>query len=118
MKNNFLKLCLTLVLFASMVASVVAQVTTSGISGKVTGGSEALPGAAIVAIHVPSGTQYGTVTNADGRFSLQGMRTGGPYKVDVSFVGYATAKFSDINLTLGESYVLNTSLNESSAIFF
>ncbi len=114
MKNNFLKLCLTFVLFAIMIASVMAQVTTSGISGKVTGGNEALPGAAIVAIHVPSGTQYGTVTNADGRFNLQGMRTGGPYKVDVSFVGYTTAKFSDINLSLGESYVFNTSLKESS----
>ncbi|MEI7828337.1 MAG: TonB-dependent receptor [Prolixibacteraceae bacterium] len=115
MKNNFLKLCLTLVMFASMFASVVAQVTSSGISGRITGGNESLPGAAVVAVHVPSGTQYGTVTNADGRFSLQGMRTGGPYKVDVSFVGYAKASFTDITLSLGESFVLNTSLKESNA---
>jgi hypothetical protein len=115
MKNNFLKLCLTLVLFASMFASVVAQVTSSGISGRITGGNESLPGAAVVAVHVPSGTQYGTVTNADGRFSLQGMRTGGPYKVDVSFVGYAKASFTDITLSLGESFVLNASLKESNA---
>ena len=115
MKNNFLKLCLTLVLFASMFASVVAQVTSSGISGRVTSGNESLPGAAVVAVHVPSGTQYGTVTNADGRFSLQGMRAGGPYKVDISFVGYAKASFTDITLALGESFVLNTSLKESTA---
>ena len=25
--------------------------------------------------------------NVDGRFSLQGMRTGGPYKVTISYVG-------------------------------
>ncbi len=115
MKNNFLKLCLTLVLFASMFASVFAQVTSSGISGRITSGNESLPGAAVVAVHVPSGTQYGTVTNADGRFSLQGMRTGGPYKVDVSFVGYAKASFTDITLSLGESFVLNASLKESNA---
>ena len=115
MKNNFLKLCLTLVLFAGMIASVMAQVTTSGISGRITSNNESLPGAAIVAVHVPSGTQYGTVTNADGRFSLLGMRTGGPYKVEVSFVGYSKASFSDINLSLGETFVLNSSLKESTA---
>jgi hypothetical protein len=115
MKNNFLKLCLTLVLFAGMIASVMAQVTTSGISGRITSNNESLPGAAIVAVHVPSGTQYGTVTNADGRFSLMGMRTGGPYKVEVSFVGYTKASFTDINLALGETFVLNTSLKEGAA---
>ena len=115
MKNNFLKLCLTIVLFAGMIASVMAQVTTSGISGRITSNNESLPGAAIVAVHVPSGTQYGTVTNADGRFSLMGMRTGGPYKVEVSFVGYTKASFSDINLALGETFVLNTSLKEGAA---
>ena len=113
MKNNFLKLCLTLVLYAIGFASVMAQVTTSGISGRVTGNNEVLPGAAVVAIHIPSGTQYGTVTNADGRYSLQGMRTGGPYKVEVTFVGYTKSTFTDINLALGESFVLNTSLKET-----
>ena len=34
---------------------------------------------------------YGTVTNISGQFNLQGMRTGGPYKVEVSYVGYQTA---------------------------
>lgn len=113
MKNNFLKLCLTLVLFAGVMASVMAQVTTSGINGKISSNNESLPGAAVVAIHIPSGTQYGTVTNADGRFSLQGMRTGGPYKVSVSFVGYGSETFTDINLALGESFVLNAALKEA-----
>ena len=44
MKNKFLKLCLTLVLFAGMLASVMAQVTTSGISGRITSNNESLPG--------------------------------------------------------------------------
>ena len=43
------------------------------------------------------------------------MRTGGPYKVEVSFVGYAKASFTDITLSLGESFVLNASLKESNA---
>lgn len=113
MKNNFLKLCLTLILFAGILASVSAQVTTAGMSGRITGSDEPLPGAAVVAVHVPSGTQYGTVTNADGRFNLQGMRTGGPYKVEVSFVGFNKATLTEINLSLGETFVLNTNLKDN-----
>ena len=105
MKNNLNKLLLTVVLFAGMVLTTLGQVTTSGISGRITGGTESLPGAAIVAVHVPSGTQYGTTTNAEGRFSIQGMRTGGPYTVDVSFVGYSKATLTEINLSLGETIV-------------
>ena len=70
-----------------------AQVTTSGISGKVTAEGELLIGATVQAVHEPSGTTYGTVTNADGRYSLQGMRTGGPYTVEVSYVGFQKAVF-------------------------
>ncbi|HWR99458.1 MAG TPA: TonB-dependent receptor [Prolixibacteraceae bacterium] len=113
MKNNFLKLFLTFVFFACMFTSVMAQVTTSGMSGRVTGSDEALPGAAIIAVHVPSGTQYGTITNAEGRFNLQGMRTGGPYEVRISFVGFNTAVFSEINLSLGETFALNTNLKDN-----
>lgn len=113
MKNNFLKLCLTLLVFAGMFATVMAQVTTSGISGRITGSNEVLPGAAVVAVHVPSGTQYGTVTNTDGRFNLQGLRTGGPYKVEVSFVGFNKATFSEINLQLGETFTLNANLKDN-----
>ncbi len=113
MKNNFLKLCLTLLLFAGMAASVMAQVTTAGMSGRITGANEALPGAAVIAVHVPSGTRYGTVTNADGRFNIQGMRTGGPYMVEISFVGFNKATLTEINLSLGETFVLNTNLKDN-----
>ena len=113
MKNKLNKLFLTILVITGMVLSSLAQVTTSSMSGRITGNNESLPGAAILAIHVPSGTQYGTITNSDGRFSLQGMRTGGPYKVEVSFVGYAKSTYSEINLSLGETFVLNANLKES-----
>lgn len=113
MKNNLNKLLLTVVLFAAMVLTTLGQVTSSGMSGKITGNNETLPGAAIVAVHVPSGTQYGTVTNSEGRFTLLGMRPGGPYKVFISFVGYASETMTEVNLSLGETYVLNTNLKET-----
>ncbi len=49
-----------------------AQVTTATMSGKVTAQDEPIIGATIVAVHEPSGTRYGTVTNVSGQFNLQG----------------------------------------------
>jgi len=114
MKNNLNKLLLTIVLFAGMVLTTLGQVTTSGMNGKITGpDNESIPGATILAVHQPSGTQYGTVSNSEGRFTLQGMRTGGPYQVEVSFVGYNKETYTQITLFLGESFVLNVSLKEN-----
>lgn len=90
-----------------------AQITTSSMSGKVVSNGEAIIGATVLAIHEPSGTQYGTITNVDGRFNLQGMRVGGPYRVEVSYIGYQSAIFKGITLQLGEVYVLNVDLKES-----
>jgi hypothetical protein len=101
---------------ASMLMSVMlfAQVTTSGLSGKVVGKDNMLlPGATVVAIHVPTGTKYVTVSNSNGQFSLQGMKSGGPYTVNISFMGYSTSSYRDISLSLGEMYNLSATLNES-----
>ena len=73
-----LRLIFTFMLVLTAVG-VNAQVTTSAISGKVTDEqSETVIGATIIAVHEPSGTQYGAITNVDGRYTIQGMRTGGP----------------------------------------
>lgn len=93
--------------------SIYAQVTTSSISGKVTSGGESIVGATVVALHTPSGTQFGTVTNLDGNFSIVGMRVGGPYNITVSYVGYSSYKLSNVSLNLGENFNLNVQLSES-----
>ncbi len=111
--KKMLKIYLILIAFFAFVFTGIAQVTTSGITGKVTdANNEPLPGATVVAVHQPSGSQYGTITNGEGMFTLQGMRTGGPYQVEVSFVGYNKVKYSDITLYLGQSFVLNATLKE------
>ena len=73
-------LFLVVMLFA-LTSSIMAQITTSGISGKVTSDGEEVIGATVTATHQPSGTVYRALTNLDGRFTIQGMRVGGPYKV-------------------------------------
>ena len=97
-------------------ATVFGQgVTTSSISGKITDSAgESLPGANILAIHTPSGTKYGASTDFDGFFRISNMRTGGPYKISISFVGFQPVEQSNIYLTLGQSRKFNVSLNEES----
>ncbi len=94
----------------------MAQITTAGISGRVVGAStgkeEALPGATIVATHVPSGTTYGTATVADGRYTIPGMRVGGPYTIKISFVGYKEQVFENLTLNLGVIATLDVKLVE------
>lgn len=89
--------------------------TTSSMSGKIIDEQQqAMAGATVVATHEPSGTIYGSTTNSQGLFSLQGMRPGGPYKVEISFVGYAKRTFTDIFLALGANFVLDADLSQSS----
>ncbi|HOO94402.1 MAG TPA: TonB-dependent receptor [Proteiniphilum sp.] len=89
-----------------------AQVTTSSMSGRVTDAEGTVIGATVIATHQPSGTTYGTVTNMEGRFNLNGMRVGGPYTVEISYIGYGTSTTSNITLSLGENYVMNVVLSE------
>lgn len=105
---------LTVAFFFMIAAAMQAQVTTAGISGKVTDKEGAVIGATVVATHEPSGTTYGTVTNVDGRFNLNGMRVGGPYKVEVSFIGYQTLVMKDIQLRLGETENITVEIQETS----
>ena len=94
-----------------------AQVTTSSMNGMVVDESgEVLTGAAVVAVHVPSGTQYATIANERGRFFINGMRAGGPYKVEVSFLGMTSVEYKDVVLKLGEPYELNVTLKSSNEL--
>ncbi|MBR6261692.1 MAG: TonB-dependent receptor [Prevotella sp.] len=94
--------------------SVMGQVTTSAMTGRVTlqGSNETVIGATVQAVHTPSGTRYAAVTNVDGIFNMQGMRTGGPYEVTVSYIGFQTKTLKGITLQLGETYNINVWLSE------
>ena len=76
---------------------------------------EPVIGATVQAVHEPSGTRYTTVTNVDGRYAIQGMRVGGPYKVSVSYIGYNKKEFTGITLQLGETYNLNAKMSEDAS---
>ena len=106
------------VLLIAIVQAVLAQVTTSALTGKVTLGNtnESVIGATIQVVHMPSGTRYATVTNADGRYTIQGMRVGGPYTIKVSYIGYQPTEISNVTLQLGETYNQNFKMAEDASI--
>lgn len=109
-----MKKLLSLIVSIVMVCSLSAQTTTSSMNGKVTDEKgETLVGATVIAVHTPSGTQYGAITNADGRYNLQGMRTGGPYSLTVSYVGYQSVELTGITLNLGEPRTFDVQLKET-----
>ncbi|RIW16146.1 TonB-dependent receptor [Algoriphagus lacus] len=114
MRQNLLKNLLAMMLLVLSTGIAWSQgVTTSGISGVVTeANGQPLPGANVVATHLPSGTRYGAVSNVDGKYSIPGMRVGGPYRLSVSFIGYSTQDVEGIVLSLGVFSNVNVTLAE------
>ena len=104
------RLQLVVVMMLVYASVAMAQITTSGISGKVTSEGEDVIGATVTATHQPSGTVYYAVTNVDGRYTIQGMRPGGPYKVEITYVGHEAKTFDNVSLSLGETQNLSCSL--------
>ncbi len=85
---------------------VLAQgVTTAAIHGTVHDqDGNPLPGANVVAVHVPTGSTYGASTRTDGNYRIPNMRVGGPYTITFSFVGHRSHVVEDVYLTLGDTY--------------
>ena len=103
---------LALVAMFLVALSSSAQVTTSALSGVVTDEyQQAMIGATITALHTPSGTKYNAVTNMDGRYTIQGMRPGGPYTVSVSYIGYEPRSIEGVTLQLAETSNLDFDLS-------
>lgn len=99
-------------LLSFMVSTAIAQITTSGVKGLIKANGEDVIGATITVTHVPTGAVYRSVTNSVGRFTIQGMRAGGPYTVEISYIGYKTKEIKNVTLKLGEMSDLSTQLEE------
>lgn len=104
---------LLIVTFTMQNNAFAQGVTTAAMNGVVVDSKgDPLPGANILAVHLPSGTEYGTTSRVDGRYNLNGLRTGGPYKVTVSFVGYKPQVFEGQVLQLGQNAKVDYTLYE------
>ena len=109
------RLFFLVVMMLTLSLTAMAQITTSSMAGRVTldgATGEEVIGATVVAVHEPSGTRYTAVTNTSGRFTINGMRTGGPYEVTVSYIGFQPRTVKGIILQLGETYNLPVIMSE------
>src|SRR5688500_9542151 len=106
--------CLMAVVLMLFPSFIFAQVTTSTLSGSITSGTEPLAGATITATHLPTGTVYRSSSLKQGVFNLVNLQPGGPYTVEVSFVGFQTYSQPNIFLSLRENTRLDIALTASS----
>lgn len=94
---------------------MTAQVTTGGISGKVLDSKkQPVQGAILKITHIPSGSLYGAKSRADGHFEARGLRIGGPYSIDASYLGKGKDRVENVFVTLGEPIFVDLTLDESS----
>lgn len=108
-------------LFFILTSFTKAQITSSEIRGSVKSASgEYLPGAMVTAVHLPTSTKYYSTAFTDGTFVLPNIKTGGPYELTVSYIGYIKQTKGNIYVGLGEAkkigFVLEESLTELNEI--
>lgn len=99
-----------------MLAGVVAnaQVTTSSIAGKVVDADGPVAGAAVIATYNPTGSNYYTVTDANGAYRINAVTAGGPYTVVIDMLGYRKVENSGVYAPLSEVVYVNATLEVES----
>jgi hypothetical protein len=101
-------LVLIITMFGASTPAHSQGVTTASLTGFVTDQQgEPLSAGNVLAVHVPSGTQYRGALTSSGRYSLPNIRIGGPYRVTATAVGYEPRSESDVTVGLGQSLRLD-----------
>ena len=94
-----LRFLMSIVALLTFTLNVMAQRSIYAIKGKVSDATGGIPG---VTIKI-EGTSFGSVTDAEGNYSLNANLAAGSYKLSASSVGYATAIQ---NLTLSNQTII------------
>jgi hypothetical protein len=111
-----LRILLGFMLVGALVAgaclpAAAQTITTGTLAGTVIDAKKAvLPGATVVAVHVPTGTTYEAITQGDGHFAMPAVRVGGPYTLKASLSKFKTQEQSGIQVALGETRLIDFTL--------
>ncbi len=93
----------------------LAQNTTAGIAGQVSGADGGpVAGATVTILHAESRSTSTTLTDANGRYAARGLRVGGPYTITISKDGL-TEQREGVVLGLAETLAFNAQLGIPSA---
>ena len=113
---GFSRTAVALAVAVMAAAPALAQNTTAGINGTVTGpDGKPLAGASVTIVHVESGSTNTVSTDAAGRYSARGLRAGGPYTITVS-QGGQTQKRDGLFLSLAEAASYDAQLGDSTQV--
>ena len=115
MKSKLLLLSLLIVASIGVYSDLYGQgVTTGGLNGKIVDeNGEGLPGATVLAVHIPTGSKYGNVSDVSGYYRIPNMKTGGPYKITVSYVGYENVEKEGVYINLGQTAKTDIALSQT-----
>ena len=80
-----------------------AQITSSTINGRVTDGDLPIANAKVTLIYLPTNSVYETETDKKGRFSLDNLEVGGPFKIEVKGASIENYSRSGFQLLLGDN---------------
>jgi Carboxypeptidase regulatory-like domain/TonB dependent receptor len=109
--RSFIRLMLACVLASAAATLAYAQGgATSSLSGVVvdTGGG-VVPGATVVVKNTATGSQFETISNTDGLFSVPAIAAG-TYSVTVSLSGFKTAVINDLRVSIGQPVSVKATL--------
>lgn len=94
-----------------------SQETSATLNGHVRESKGAfVSGATVTVKHEPTGFVTTAQTNSKGIFVIPNLKAGGPYTISVSFVGFKSETFSDVNLTLGNNPDMNVTLSSTATV--
>ena len=104
------------ILLLGFAPSLYAQVTSSSVFGVISDAKkQPIVGATIVFTYVPTGLKFGAATDDKGFYDLSNMNPGGPYTINVKYLGYQEVTQKDIYLSLGSNTRFDFAMNETAS---
>lgn len=117
MLKKMLAVLMMMAIFLAPATITFAQETTATLSGHVKEAKGAfVSGATITIKHEPTGYVTTAQTNSKGIFVVPNLKSGGPYSIKISFIGFKDEVFSDVNLGLGNNPDVNVTLTGTSTM--
>ena len=93
--------------------SLMAQSTTSAISGNISDGKNPIPDAVVTIVHEPTGTHYYVFTEKNGNYVINNILVGGPYTVRIERLNYQPLVIQEVDAPIGETVVVDAVLIRS-----